>query len=363
MDIVFCCASVDQSNPVLADTLMRASILSKSEGVKSLRILSFREEGRFTVQGLECYGLDYKKKSKIGKLISLYGGVLRLYNSKPFDYLYLYMTPTTALFMKPLTKFLDIKIASWFGHTTYRALTKFSLKYCTDLWFNSNKSMAPFVSKNLHLVGQGVDSKEFYPMKEVKRYDLITVGRITPIKKIEELIDVLRILRDKFDRKLSLAICGDAFISKDVIYKEELLKKVRREKLESQVLFLGNIERVNLPKVLNQSKIFVFKVPGGIGKASLEAMALGLPMVISTPSANDFFGPELSKLFLCEEDNMSFAKAVLKIYDLSQGQYEEVSDKCLNLFLEKYTVEKVFSRISNVMFNTYVSSKSDNTYS
>ena len=51
MDIVFCCASIDQSDPVIADTLMRATVLSRSNGVKSLRILSFRERGYQQLMG------------------------------------------------------------------------------------------------------------------------------------------------------------------------------------------------------------------------------------------------------------------------------------------------------------------------
>ena len=62
---------------------------------------------------------------------------------------------------------------------------------------------------------------------------------------------------------------------------------------------------------------------------------------------------------LSEEDNISFAKAVLRIYDLDQDKYDEISKKCLNLFHKNYTVEKVFSRISNVLLDTYISSKSD----
>jgi glycosyltransferase involved in cell wall biosynthesis len=155
----------------------------------------------------------------------------------------------------------------------------------------------------------------------------------------------LKICRDQFGKKYSLNICGETFVPSDIAYKEKLLKMVEDFSLTDQVHFSGMVTRAEMPRKLQESKVFFFLTKGGVGKATLESIACGVPVLISEPNANDFFGDELSQWFLCERDSDSVAAALIKLMDAPAEKYRELSAKAHSLFKEKYTMEKFVDRI------------------
>jgi len=346
MRVLFVCASVDVGNAVVGDTLDRAQEISRHPKVSSLSIVSLHGTGQWAARDLKVYGVGSNRYGRVRTLFHFFRVIhLAIKNENP-DLFYLYMCPTLAplLFFHRLLG--GIKVVQWFGHAIYTLPTKLALKYFSDLWFNSNRSMAPFPVRHLHLVGQGVKSDQFFfDPKIEKKFDLITVGRLTPVKKIDQMVEVLKICRDRYGKKYTLNICGDAFVPSDQDYKNRILQQVREAKLEDQVIFSGMVPRQQLPGLLQQAKVFLFLVNGGVGKACLEAIACGVPVVISTPEASDFFGEELSSWFLCKKDSESVQAAIMKILEAPDEVYRNLSMKANGLFLEKYTMEKFIDRI------------------
>ena len=347
MNTIFFCSSIDKNNPIIADTLMRAKTMANSKRVSSLSIISVHGDDRQIDKEFQVYGLG--KKSKLKKLIAFYKAFWKLLSAKKIDYVYLYMTPSIALFLFPLKFFFPFRIASWFGHTQYRWFTKLSLIHFTDIWFNSNKSMAPFFSKNLHLVGQGVDENKFYPKDVEKKYDLVTVGRIAPIKKIEKIFEAMALAKKKTKNEFSMLVCGDPFVESDKKYKEFLVSKTKDLGIENQVIWAGNVHHDDLPKKLWQARAFIFVCPGGIGKASLEALACGTPLIISNTEARDFFGDTLSDWFLCEDKIDTITKTMIKILTASEEEIKTLKKEMADLFFSKYTTEYLFERILSIM--------------
>lgn len=350
MRIVFVCASVDVQNAVVGDTLDRAQTIAGHPRVASLAIVSLHGTGEWEVRGLKVYGIGSDRLSRGGALASFFRVIWRVYKDEKPTVFYLYMCPTLAPLLLPYRLFAGVSIVQWFGHAHYTMRTKIALKYFCDLWFNSNKSMAPFPVKHLRLVGQGVKADQFfYDPKIHKKFDLITVGRLAPIKKIEQILEVLQICRDQYGKCYTLNICGDAFAPGDLEYKKKLEDLVKAYNLTDQVRLSGMVAREQMPTVLQQAKVFIFLVHGGVGKASLEAIACGVPVVISTPEARDFFGDELSQWFLCEKDLQTVSKAVIKILEAPPEIYRELAQKANGLFLEKYSMDKFIDRIVTVM--------------
>lgn len=345
MKVIFVCASVDLSNPIIGDTLDRAQTMAQHPDISNLIICSLRGSGKWSMRGIDVHGIGTNKKSRIISLFFFWYKLYSLIKSNKPDVIYLYMTPTLAPIVSILKIFFNFRIVTWFGHSIYTKLTKISLLYFTDVWLNSNRSMAPFKANHLKLIGQGVmPGQFFYNPKAQKKYDLVTVGRITRVKKIEEMFDVLIYCRNNFDKKYTLNICGDSFVEADLIYKQELEKKVIDLKLNDQVFFSGMISRENLPTLIQQSRVFLFLVDGGVGKASLEALACGIPVVVSSPNADDFFGTELSTWFLTKPDTESVANCLFKILNLAQDEYDQLSQKSYDLFKNNYTMEKFIDK-------------------
>jgi glycosyltransferase involved in cell wall biosynthesis len=341
MNFLFFCSSVDVNNPIIADTIKRAASFKNNSKVKDLFIISIHGESG-EVNGIKVYGLGSKPSWL--KLISLYFLLIKLFFTRKIDIIYLYMTPTMAPIFFPF-KVFGAKIASWFGHTVYTPWTRICLNYFTDFWFNANESMAPYKNKNLIFVGQGVDENTFFPKETPKKYDLITVGRITPIKKLELIFYSLKKCNETNGTNYNVAICGDAFVKEDIEYKEFLKQEITRLNLDENVKLIGNVKNDNLADTLRESKAFIFTVPGGVGKASLEAFACGLPLIISSPEARDFFGDFLSDYFLCNSNEVEISNKIHEILSLNGDKKQEVLDTMNAMFLQKYTLNSFTSRI------------------
>jgi glycosyltransferase involved in cell wall biosynthesis len=102
-----------------------------------------------------------------------------------------------------------------------------------------------------------------------------TCCRVVPDKRIEFLFEMMRYLATKVPRA-TLTIVGGPD-SKSLDYWEGLLMRVRDERLEN-IRFVGRHDEVN--PFLAQFRAFVMVSDRqGCPNASLEAMAMGLPVV------------------------------------------------------------------------------------
>jgi glycosyltransferase involved in cell wall biosynthesis len=118
-----------------------------------------------------------------------------------------------------------------------------------------------------------IDESRFQPREIAPTWDAITVGELIPTKRIADLIDAAAVLAAEWP-ELRIAIAGTGPLL------DELQDRARRLGVESQVEFLGF--REDITELYARSRVFV--LPSryeGLSIAMLEAMASGLPVVIS----------------------------------------------------------------------------------
>ena len=109
-----------------------------------------------------------------------------------------------------------------------------------------------------------------------KTITLGSIGRLTWEKNFELLINVFHQVKKNIDKKMVLYIAGDGPM------KQRLNKKVKELRLEKNVIFLGNIDKKNIRRLLSKIDIYVqSSVSEGSPIAIKEAMAAGLPVIAS----------------------------------------------------------------------------------
>ena len=131
------------------------------------------------------------------------------------------------------------------------------LRNLVERWGVPQKSIS--VIRNSGTISQIVHDEE-------KDYDVVSVGRLIPLKGNDELI------RTVAELHLSLLILGDG---------EEMaaLGNLARE-LKAQVTFLGNVSRAQVVEKVRRSKVYVLNSKHeGSPNSLIEAMALGVPVV------------------------------------------------------------------------------------
>ena len=142
-----------------------------------------------------------------------------------------------------------------------------------------NRALKFLPSVVIEVIPNGVDLNLFRPAENKPRdakIKLLTVGRLSVTKRVEMLIDALRILRDTgFNAHLTIAGGGEL--------QNRLKFLVTAAKLEGHVGITGRIEQENMPQIYQQNDIFVSAtMQEGMSNAMLEAMACGLP-IVTTP--------------------------------------------------------------------------------
>jgi len=146
----------------------------------------------------------------------------------------------------------------------------------------------------ISVVPCGVDIEYILELSELKsirsslvhEYDFITIGRLVEIKRHSDFIDALGILKRKHGWNGKAAIIGAGPL------RDELIMKAASLGIKENVDFLGFVSEEQKAKLLASSKIFVLTSEReGFSIATLEAMALGLPVVVAKPEHSEVFGP------------------------------------------------------------------------
>lgn len=165
---------------------------------------------------------------------------------------------------------------------------------------------------------------------------LIFVGRLSPEKNIEGILDALARLRMRGHTVPKLTIIGNGQL------KQALLAKV--DGLGLPVSFLGSVPNEQLPCLLRRADVFVLpSFYEGHPKALLEAMSCGLPCIGSDVEGIRQEIRHGDNGYLCRTSSESIANALETIIDDAALQVE-LGKRARQYVLENYALEKVLPK-------------------
>lgn len=125
------------------------------------------------------------------------------------------------------------------------------------------------------VIPNGVDTRNFRPRRKTKRFDFLYVGRFQNVKGPDLLFEALKVVGKRVGQ-VSLGIAGE--FEKE---SREFLVRILGSSPVS-VQFLGKVERIEMPEVINESRFLV--MPSryeSFGLPVLEAIACGVPAFVS----------------------------------------------------------------------------------
>lgn len=129
------------------------------------------------------------------------------------------------------------------------------------------------VKGEIQVVSGGIDIARFGPTTHPPTWDVVFIGRLVPIKRIDILLQALKIVKEEIDR-IKAVIVGDGPL------RQELEVLARDLGLKDTVDFAGHC--ADIPSILNRSKVFVLtSQTEGLSLALMEAMMSGVPAVVS----------------------------------------------------------------------------------
>lgn len=261
---------------------------------------------------------------------------------KNYDVVFVHMNPVYVVLGAPLWKLWRKKISLWYTHRNVDWTLRLAEK-CADNIFTATAASFRIKSSKLKILGHGVFTSDFARPKEFMntikdKITIISVGRITPIKNLDVLIEAVAMLRNE-GVSCEVLLVGSTAVPSDQNYLGYLQKLVKEKNLEGAVRFVGSVPNKEVMHYYWKSDISVNLAPtGGIDKAVLESMAAGVPVVVANKAFEEYFGEYKNDLIFTERNAQELSAKIRAL--LERKDKEE-----LIAFLSRTAEEKGSAKV------------------
>ncbi|MBI5197027.1 MAG: glycosyltransferase [Nitrospirae bacterium] len=185
---------------------------------------------------------------------------------------------------------------------------------------------------NIHIIPGGFDGNRFYPAEESPDIDLILIGRLTPIKRVDIFLQAILHIRGKRP-DVTAVVVGDG---PDRNSLEQMALELG---IKQNVKFLG--EQRQVEKWLRRSRIFVLTSDSeGLSQAMIQAMLCGLPAVVSNVGdLGDLVEESVNGHLVSHRNPKVFADKIIKLLNAPEKLLQ--FGTAARLSAERYGMENV----------------------
>tara|TARA_B100000609_G_C17120884_1_gene384892 strand:- start:25 stop:945 length:921 start_codon:yes stop_codon:yes gene_type:complete len=178
-----------------------------------------------------------------------------------------------------------------------------------------------------------------------KKFVFLSIARLHKVKNLGLIIKSFKIFNNEIENsELRFIGVGSEY--------DHLKKLSINLNIESQVKFLGRIDRKNLINEINDSNALVHSCPyETFGVVFVEALALGRPIVaVHSPGSSDILTKEVG--ILSENNEISMSNSMIEIFK----RYNEfdplyIRKYCKNNFSEDFLSKKMLDNYNSILSN------------
>jgi glycosyltransferase involved in cell wall biosynthesis len=274
------------------------------------------EVGEYVLPGVQVFSLG--KDRGLGKVRWLFNLYLYLWKErKTYDFVFAHMSPLFVILPYPLLCILRKKIVLWYVHRNVDFKLRVAEKLVLKVFTATPESFGISSCKVLYM-GQAVDIHKFYSanlehLNDKKEFRVITVGRITPIKNLDTLVEAVALVSKQIP--IVVDIVGATVTKADIEYDHKLRKMVADRNLSDRIRFIGLVANKDLPRLFAGANLSINLCPtGGLDKTVLESMASGVPVIVSNDAFKAHLGQYKEVLMFPERDAVALARLFKDLY-------------------------------------------------
>lgn len=285
-----------------------------------------------------------KGYSRLRELVEFYRGVGRVIGQ--VDVIFSHMTPRYTWLAAPLAMLYRKPQMLWFIHPKPSLEIRAAL--ASARWIvTATPANFPIPSPKVHALGHGLNTTRFSPNPDIPVDDpplVLAVGRLSPIKKHEVLLEAASLLKDK---AVKFAVAGQTAAPGDDAYYAGLLR--RRDELglvENQFVFLGNLEGESLVNWYRRASFITNLTPmGSFDKAALEGMLVAKPLVTSNPAFDDLLGDHQKLLRVKPDDPADLAARLSHLLTLPREDFIRIGSDLRTRTAAAHSLDHLMDRI------------------
>lgn len=275
--------------------------------------------GRLAVaDNVTVYSVGKEKGySELRRLLEFYKLLGRVLRTENIDACFAHMMPLFAVLGWALLRSRKIPIVLWYAHSHVSVLLRLATKL-VDRVVASSPSGFRINTPKFRSIGQGIDVDRFAPLNHrlpKQRFVLLTIGRISRVKRLEVVIEAIAMLPAEIKQKIEMRFVGDPLGSSAEDYARALRQRVIDLGLDGVVSFDAALPFRQVQESYQAADIFINSSDtDSIDKTVLEAMSCGLPVITSNAAFIDVFGEELAEYWVIpKEDLVTLSNRIVEL--------------------------------------------------
>lgn len=216
-------------------------------------------------------------------------------------------------------------------------------------------------SAKKRVIGHGIDVETFSPLRQEAvgtsemsaRIRILSLGRITPVKDVRTIVAAAGILRARGRGSFTLDLVGDTGRSGDAEYLGELKALSRKLHLDDIVHFIGPVPHSNAVALLRDADIFInAQAAGGVGRAWLEAMAVGVPSVLCTSALDQVLNEDDRQLLrFRDHDPEDLADRLGTLITLPVAERRDLGLRMRKIVVRDHSLDHLAGALVGVFLN------------
>ena len=302
--------------------------------------------GQWRKPALRYEGAIYslKRLASYAKIaIKLSSLIIDLKAKGMIDAVFAHMNPEYVLAVAPVCKPLRIPIITWYLHKHVSLRLKLA-HALSEKVLTAHEHGCRIRSSKVIVTGHGIPIPKAPQLVHDKQNVIISVGRVSKIKRYEDAIRALsRVRRARKDVRLK--IVGPIY---DFEYQRALLKIAREEGVDDALTFTGPVPHVEMGKIYDEAALLVSCCPA-LDKVVLEAMAHGVPVVVADPMFDELLKNHTAYCRYRSGNPTDLASKILTLLE-NEGLRAEVGRDLRRAVIEKHSLERLISKIFDVIW-------------
>jgi glycosyltransferase involved in cell wall biosynthesis len=304
--------------------------------------------GRFEVEpNVEVYSLGKELgRSEPRRLLEFYRLVHRVLEERPIDVCFAHMAPLFSALVAPMSRRRGIPVLLWYSHAEVTLGLRVA-HALADRCVTPGPSGFRLRSDKLFLVGHGVHTEAFRPPTQTERgYETtaLSIGRITPIKRIDEMLQCVAILNAR-GREVRLRLVGGPLTPRDRKHEAALERQCRSLGIEDRVRFEGPVRFEAVPEWYRRGALFLHLSSGSLDKAILEAMASGCIPVSGNAAFRELAARHGLGWLVPDPGPEGLADCVERVLDRTDGDRAEITARLRRIVEEEHSLSSLVDRL------------------
>jgi glycosyltransferase involved in cell wall biosynthesis len=343
MKILICCQVLDKNHAILG--FFHRWVLEFSKHFERVDVICLQKGECELPAHVYVHTLGKEDgESNLKYIYRFYANFSKIFFTVRVDFVFFHMGAIFNVLAAPfffMRKIFGTKFYWWKAHGHINHFGRFALTF-VDRVYTSTESGFPILSPKRHIVGQAIDVTQFVlPDKTVERQEkVLYVGRVVPIKRIEDFQDTAFTLHGVFP-KLSWHVIGP--VGDEAYFKTQEHKRDALDAV-SYIHFEGPKIQSELVPLYQKARVFLnTSLTHSMDKTVLEAILCGCIPVTSNKAFASLLTPY--GLYASEPTPSEYAKILTHVL---KSDTEVLSENLRNTVVGAHSLETFPRRIFNV---------------